>query len=460
MKPAPEPRRRLLLRIYLYGILMLVLAAGASLVVGRYVLQPAFEVPTRPSTTWIAWHLAELHERPEELRRQLDQLATRSKIYFSLFDASSKLLATSLHDTPVPLTAEEFGALSKEPVRFSSSEGAVAIHDAAGVITGYVRIRYPDSRVSVPIALAQLGVGLLVLALLSAPLARSIAAPIEQLATRTRAFGKGDLSVRSGVKRSDEIGALGQAFDEMAERITELRRSEKELLANISHELRTPLARIRFALELLANGDREKANSYLRDIDEDLAELEQLLNDVMTTARLELARGSLGEDLAPLRLEPLDSRELLDAAIGRFHKRHRERELHCEVGAELGSIDADPTLLRRVLDNLLDNAEKFSEQETHVVLVAKSRPEDMRLVIDVVDHGIGISDEDLPRIFEPFFRGDRSRTRATGGVGLGLAMARKIVEAHAGSIEVRSTVGRGSRFRVLLPLASRTHTSA
>src|SRR5690606_13401471 len=109
----------------------------------------------------------------------------------------------------------------------------------------------------------------------------------------------GDLRARAGLHRPDEIGDLARAFDDMAERIAELRRSERELLANVSHELRTPLARIRLALELLADGDATKARSYLEDIDADLAELEQLLDDVMTAARLDLAEGASPDALLP-----------------------------------------------------------------------------------------------------------------------------------------------------------------
>jgi signal transduction histidine kinase len=302
------------------------------------------------------------------------------------------------------------------------------------------------------IAAAQLAAALGVLALLSIPLARSVTAPVEQLATLTRAFGAGDLAARARATRGDEIGDLGRAFDEMADRIVNLRRSEKELLANVSHELRTPLARIRLALELVADGDTTRAKSYLRDIEEDLAELEVLLDDVMTTAQLDLARGSGGDTRPPLRRQVLQGRQVLEAARARFEMRFPERSLVCRIDEDVPTIDADPNLLRRVLDNLLDNAAKFSEPSAAIEL-SGSRGAGNSLSIRVRDRGIGVAPADLERIFEPFFRSDRSRARATGGVGLGLAVVRRIVEAHGGEVSVESSPEQGTIFSVRVPSA-------
>jgi two-component system, OmpR family, sensor kinase len=300
--------------------------------------------------------------------------------------------------------------------------------------------------------MAQLAVALAVLALLSIPLARSITAPLEKLGALTRAFGAGDLSARSGLKSDDEIGDLGRAFDEMAERVISLRKAEKELLANVSHELRTPLARIRMALELAGEGDTQRAARYLADIEEDLGELEHLLDDITTAARLDLSRGTGGDPLPPLRRRLVSGRELVDAARARFEKRLPGRRLNCHVASSAPDVDADPNLLRRVLDNLLDNAAKFSDPGTTIDIDA-FHAENGALVIDVKDHGIGIDPAELDRIFEPFYRTDRSRARATGGVGLGLALARRIALAHDGTITAESELEKGSRFRLIIPRA-------
>ena len=449
----PSLRRpRLLWRVYLYGVLMLALAGGASFLVGSYVITPAVEVPTRPSTAWIAWHLLELVDEPERLRAELLDLK-RARLGMTLFDADGRMLASSERQPPAPLSKGELAQLARAGTSFGSGKGSVALKSSDGSVLRYVRATYPVPEAPLGAAMAQLGAALAVLALLSIPLARSITAPLERLAKQSRALGAGDMSARSGLRGGDEIGDLARAFDDMAERVVNLRRSEKELLANVSHELRTPLARIRMALDLVREGDTARAAGYMADIEEDLEELERLLDDVMTAARLDLSRGATGDASPPLRRKLVSASELLDAARVRFEKRSPERQLRVELAQGTPHIDADPNLLRRVLDNLLDNAAKFSEPSSRIDLSARHDEPHGSLLIEVRDHGIGIAPRDLERIFEPFFRADRSRTRSTGGVGLGLALSRRIVEAHGGTITAHSELEQGSRFLVRVPAA-------
>jgi signal transduction histidine kinase len=446
------PRHRLLWRVYLYGVLLLALAGGAAFLVGRYMITPAVETPARPSTAWIAWHLLELVERPEQLSAELADLKQRARVGMTLFDRDGRVIASNTDVPPAPLPAAELEQLSRSGSQFASGAGAVALKDGGGALLRYARVTYPMPDPPLGSAMAQLAAALAVLALLSIPLARSITAPLERLVEQSRALGAGDMSARSGLRSSDEIGDLARAFDDMAERVLSLRRSEKELLANVSHELRTPLARIRMALDLVREGDTARAAGYVADIAEDLEELERLLDDVMTAARLDLSRGATGDALPPLRRKLVSAAELLDAARARFEKRSPERQLSVELGPSAPDIDADPNLLRRVLDNLLDNAAKFSDPTTRIELSARVDAE-QSLVIEVADRGIGIGAGDLERIFEPFFRADRSRTRSTGGVGLGLTLSRRIVEAHGGTITAQSELEHGSRFRVTVPAA-------
>jgi two-component system, OmpR family, sensor kinase len=284
---------------------------------------------------------------------------------------------------------------------------------------------------------------LFVIALASVPLARSIAAPVEQLTRAARALGAGDLSTRARVRARGEVGELARAFDEMAERIEAQVKSEKEMLANVSHEVRTPLARIRVALELAAEGDLERARRFLGEIGADLDELDRLVEDVLSTARLDLA----AQGGTKLRQEPVDLKLVLADAGRRFAERWPGRVLRSEVGEGLPVLLGDAALLRRLLDNLLDNAAKYSGSEAPVGLFARAVPTEV--LLEVRDRGIGIAPEDLGRLFTPFFRTDRSRARGTGGVGLGLALARRIARAHGGEVEVES--GAETVFRVRLP---------
>jgi signal transduction histidine kinase len=289
---------------------------------------------------------------------------------------------------------------------------------------------------------------LLVLAIVSVPFVRGITSPLERLTAAVRRFGGGELSARTGIDRNDEVGDLARAFDDMAARIERLVRSEKEFLANVSHELRTPLARVRVALEIASEGDEAKARACLREIAADLEELERLVQDVLTAARLDLARGRSGREVAALRRVALEAASLVEQAAERFRSLHPGRRLVVEASAALPRIDADPALLRRALDNLLDNACAYSDADQPVAL--RARTEGALLVIEVQDRGIGIAPEDQARLFTPFFRADRSRARNTGGVGLGLALAREIVAAHGGTIEVDSKPGEGAVFRLRL----------
>ncbi|MDQ2642507.1 MAG: HAMP domain-containing histidine kinase [Myxococcota bacterium] len=456
-RAAPTRGRGLLLRVYVFGVLMSALATGASFLVGTYLFQPVAEGPSRPSTAWIAWHLIDIADDRASLRRELEDLKSRSNIEMTIFDARGKLIDSNAEWLPEPLGAAELARFATERTSFQDGAGVVVETGLDGRVTRYARVRYPLAALPLGLGALQLAAALGVLALISIPVARSLARPVEDLAALTRAFGSGDLSRRSNSDRRDEIGDLERAFDEMADRIGTLRRSEKELLANVSHELRTPLARIRLALELVRDG-AERAESYFTDIEDDLAELEQLLDGILTAARLDLARGDGGDTLPPLKREPVEGRKLIGAAEARFRIRHPERKLSTSLPDSLPNVSADLAMLRRVLDNLLDNAVKFSEPEDIIELEGASDSAGA-LVLRVRDCGMGIATEDLARIFEPFFRGDRSRTRSTGGVGLGLAIAKRIVEAHGGNIAVESDPSRGTCFTVSIPTSPASSAS-
>ncbi|HET9300963.1 MAG TPA: HAMP domain-containing sensor histidine kinase [Candidatus Polarisedimenticolaceae bacterium] len=287
------------------------------------------------------------------------------------------------------------------------------------------------------------------LALGSIPLARQLTSPLERLTRTVERFGEGDLSARAGIVRGDEVGDLARAFDAMAARLERLVRAEKEFLANVSHELRTPLARVRVALEIAAEGDDAKARACLKEIATDLNELERLVGDVLTAARLDLASGRAGSAAPPLRRGTVTMDALVAEVRARFQAVHPDRVLDVQVEAGLPALSADLPLLRRALDNLLDNACKFSDADRPIALAARAHGEGV--AIAVRDRGIGIDPADQARLFTPFFRADRSRARDTGGVGLGLVLSRGIVEAHGGTLSVESRPGEGTTFTVRLP---------
>ncbi len=279
--------------------------------------------------------------------------------------------------------------------------------------------------------------------------ARWIVRPIERLSRTARALGSGDLSARSRLARSDEIGELGHRFDEMADRIAGLLVAEKELLANVAHELRTPLTRIGVALDLANEGDALAARASLTEIAVDVSELETIVDDILTAMRFEIAR-TKGPAQLPLRRAIVPAHEIATAAADRLRARHPARPLEVQVAGDVPAIHVDPVLLRRVIDNLLENAHKYSPDLTAPIELSVVR-DGGDAVFEIRDRGVGISADDLPRIFTAFFRGERSRSRETGGVGLGLTLAKRIVEVHGGTIDVTSTPGAGTSVRVTIP---------
>jgi len=198
-----------------------------------------------------------------------------------------------------------------------------------------------------------------------------------------------------------------------------------------------------------------RARKALGEIGDDVGELERLTDEILAAARIDLS----GAGGLPLHRERIEVGPLLADAAERFRSRYPGRELALEVAGDLPALDGDPALLRRLLGNLLDNAAKYSEPTTPVRLSARldgapgaaSEGEGAAVALEVRDHGIGVAEADLPHLFTPFFRTDRSRARDSGGVGLGLALARRIAEAHGGRIAAQRPDGPGTLFRVTLP---------
>src|SRR5437762_7205188 len=236
-----------------------------------------------------------------------------------------------------------------------------------------------------------------------------LARPLRVLSAAARNLGGGKLSTRTNLRRSDELGDVALAFDEMAGRIESLVRGQRELLANVSHELRSPLARIRVALELLPPDVASEAR--LRGVDADLADLDRLIEDILTTARLDEAG-------LPTRLDALDARQvLMEVAERARHDPLLEgTPVHVVDGLPV-SLAADGALLRRAVWNLVQNAAKYGAPP---ITLSAERVGD-QVALSVADDGPGIPAADRERVFMPFYRGDRARASGPArGLGLGL----------------------------------------
>lgn len=316
--------------------------------------------------------------------------------------------------------------------------------------TRYVALPSVDQPPAPPLALVAVVI-LVVVGVGAYFTARSIEQPLAALTETTRAFGRGNLEARTNSTRRDELGEVSRAFDDMADRLARLIVAERELLANVSHELRTPLARIRVALDIASEAEGKAGAISLADIAQDLAELERIVEDVLASARLALDTGASSGGQLPMRARPGDVKALLDKSVALFQLAHPERTLETRLPETLGTMMADPVLLRRVIDNLLENAHKYTDRPDRKITLS-AKLSDRKVIIDVVDRGIGISEADQRRLFEPFFRVDRSRARSTGGLGLGLLLARRIVEAHGGTLTIASVLDEGTTATVTLPV--------
>jgi two-component system phosphate regulon sensor histidine kinase PhoR len=232
--------------------------------------------------------------------------------------------------------------------------------------------------------------------------------------------------------------------------VTELRRAERlrrELTANISHELRTPLTSIKGFTETLLEGaiaDEEACRRFLAIIDSEAARLMKLVDDLMDLSRLESRAVSM--EPAPVRLDAL-----VTGALSGMRPQADRRRITLRETTDPAIVMADRDRILQVLTNLLDNAIKFTPEGGTVDVSVTSTP--AGAVVSVTDTGRGIPADDLPRIFNRFYRVDRSRSRGAGGTGLGLAIAKHIVEAHGGRISVASRVNAGSTFAFTLPVA-------
>ncbi|MEZ4444319.1 MAG: HAMP domain-containing sensor histidine kinase [Polyangiaceae bacterium] len=460
-------RSSLALRIYLVGLAQIAVVAVGFVAYAR-LTRPDF-AKRQADEQALLGRLASVVSEPARIARELERAREDLELTITVTDPDGEVVATTVPDDapacvrPWRRRGHDFHPPDGPPPPPDGPPpgGPFAGRGPRGPICHIALLPYPDGQVGrvemrslrppappSPFGPPVIALVLVVVGISSLLLARSIVQPLGKLSGAARALGEGALDARTGVTRGDELGEVSRAFDDMADRVRDLLSAEKELVANVSHELRTPLSRIRVALDIAAEGDAETARESLADIAEDLDELEKLVNDLLTAARLDLGRHTRG--IPALRSEPVAPSELCRRVADGFVALHPDRELDLQITDDLPTLQADPALLRRVLDNLLENAHKYSDaSNASVALVALCDGDEV--VFEVSDHGIGIAPEDQAAVFTPFFRADKSRTRRTGGHGLGLPLAKRIVEAHGGSIALDSEPGKGTRVTVRLP---------
>jgi len=264
---------------------------------------------------------------------------------------------------------------------------------------------------------------------------RKMLSPVRSLALGVSTIGQGNLDHRVPVESQDELGRLAVGFNDMVVRVKDMVQSKKTLLIDVSHELRSPLTRAKVGLELIDN--HEAVPQIRRDLDE----LEGMIETLLEEARLEGGKQLLEKFRA-------DATGIVRKLVDEYRSRNKPVSLEASETV-FASLDSDR--FKSVVRNLVDNALKYSSEGKPVVVSLKKTAGGLELAVR--DQGIGISAEEIPKVFEPFYRVDRSRARKTGGFGLGLSLCRKIVEAHGGNISLTSQPGVGTVVTVNVPEA-------
>jgi len=265
---------------------------------------------------------------------------------------------------------------------------------------------------------------------------------LKKLTNAAAAFGQGNFSIRASTTTSAPLISLVQHFNAMASRIQRLIKSHKELSHAVSHELRTPIARLRFAMEMVRElDDKSQQIKYLQTMDDNIEELDGLVDELLTYARFDREKPNL-------TVKTQDIVALCHLVVKKFNQTHQQLNIHCVNALALPILcDFDEDAIKRALDNLIRNACRYAKTTIEINITYTNKV--VTLVVD--DDGQGIPEEYRKQLFEPFVRLDQSRDRNSGGIGLGLAMVKKLIELHHGNASVGTADIGGARFQLTWP---------
>lgn len=300
--------------------------------------------------------------------------------------------------------------------------------------------RFLDGQVK--IMFLALALALVVAAVLSWILARNVSRPVQRIGQVVRRLSDGDFDARAGEVSGNEIGVLATHVNQLAESLGKNRTARQRWMADIAHELRTPVSVMKGEIEAMADGVREADERMTASLTEEVDHLASMVDDLQALALADA--GALN-----LRKQSLDLAELASQTAESFRNRLAERKIHLETSLECeAEISGDPQRLRQLLHNLLENSSRYVECGG-VVRLGLERNEEVILLLE--DSGPGVSEEQIGQLFERFYRAESSRSRATGGSGLGLSICKNIAEAHGGRIEAEHSPLGGLLIRVVLP---------
>lgn len=275
---------------------------------------------------------------------------------------------------------------------------------------------------------------------------RMLTNPIRRITGTAKQIRDGDLSARTNMRGDDEIDQLGETFDEMATSLEKDLKHERRLTSDVAHELRTPLMAMLATVEAMQDGVYPTDNEHLETVASETRRLARLVQQMLDLSRME-------NHTAPMNIEGVDMVELVRGIVNAqeplFHERDLRLRFADETQGKMPFIKVDPDMITQCVINLMSNAMRYTPEGGWVIVtVGLDRK---HLTISVSDTGIGIAKEDLSRIFGRFWRADASRAREAGGLGVGLAVTKQIVERHHGFISVESELEKGTTFTIHLP---------
>jgi two-component system sensor histidine kinase BaeS len=282
-------------------------------------------------------------------------------------------------------------------------------------------------------------------------MSRRITRPLKQMIQAIGQTAQGDLQTRLEIRSNDEFGEVARAFNDMTDQLSRTEEARRHLVADVAHELRIPLTVIRGQLELIQEGVKPAEPATLLPIQDEVMRLTRLVQDLHQLSLAEVGK-------LPLEKKPTNMLRFLERIRDNFQVESEDKQVVIAISSALAEEDTvvsvDPDRITQVFVNLLGNALRYSPPGSEIA-IRLDKDQDF-LVVSVADMGPGIAEEHIPFIFNRFYRADEDRSRESGGTGIGLAIAKEFVEAHGGRIEVQSTVGKGTCFRVYLPYQTPT----